>query len=96
MKNKNYKYLILLIVFVLLTNCRSDYEEKNGKIYFNWIHGGNFTKEETLVKDADAESFETIKHNVKLKLGKDKNYVFYKAQKIKGTDPKTFVQVKDY
>ncbi|MEC3907843.1 DKNYY domain-containing protein [Tamlana sp. 2201CG12-4] len=96
MRNRIYKYLILLNTFFILASCHSGYEEKEGKIYLKWIHGGDFTKEWTLIKDADAKSFETIDHNVKLKLGKDKNHVFYRARKIKDADPKTFVQVAYY
>lgn len=79
-----------------LTSCHSDYEEKNGKIYYNWTHGGNWTKESTLLKNADAKTFETIDNNINLNLGKDKNHVFKDASILEYADPSSFEQVKEY
>ena len=41
------------------------------------------SKETTLVEDADAETFEVIKNDVGLDLGRDKNYVFLELAKLK-------------
>lgn len=96
MKKYIYNLLTLTLTMITLASCHSGYEEKKGEIYFKWIHGGNWTKERTLVKGADASSFKTIKHNVNLELGKDKNHVYYRAQIFNRADPKTFVQVDNY
>jgi hypothetical protein len=53
MKNKFKYFFILLTLGVALTSCHSGYEEKDGKIYYNWIHGGNWTRKNTLLKDAN-------------------------------------------
>ena len=96
MKYSFRQLFLLLTLGVTLTSCHSGYEEKNGKIYYKWIHGGNWTLENTLVKDADAETFETIKNDINIHLGKDKNYVFKDASILEHADPKTFDQVKEY
>lgn len=60
------------------------------------MHGGNWTKENALLKDADAGTFETINNNINVHLGKDKNHVFKNASMLEYADPKTFEQVKGY
>ncbi|CAH0335208.1 hypothetical protein FVB9288_00841 [Flavobacterium sp. CECT 9288] len=91
------KYLFILLIFTIsLTSCHSGYEEKDGKIYFKWIHGGNWTRENALVKGADAETFETIDNDINIHLGKDKNHVYKDASILEHADPKTFEQVKEY
>lgn len=52
--------------------------------------------ENTLVKDADTETFETIKNDINKNLGKDKNNVFKDASILEHADPNTFEQVKEY
>lgn len=84
------------MIILLLSCCHSGYEEKDGKIYLKWIHGGNWTKEYSLVKDADAKTFQTIKHNTNLNLGKDKNNVFKDTKILEKADPMTFEQVFEY
>ena len=96
MKNPLKQLFILLTLVLALTSCHSGYEEKDGKIYYKWIHGGNWTRENTLLKDADAETFEAIDNNINVHLGKDKNYVFKDASKLEYADPNTFEQVKEY
>ena len=53
------------------------------------------SKETTLVEDADAETFEVIKNDVGLDLGRDKNYVFLELAKLKEY-PATFEQIEGY
>ena len=96
MKNKFKYFFLLLTLGGKLTSCHSGYEKKDGKIYYKWIHGGNWTRENTLLKDADAETFNTIDNNVNVHLGMDKNYVFKDASILEYADPKTFEQVKEY
>lgn len=91
------KYLLILLTFAYsLTSCHSGYEEKNGKIYYKWIHGGNWTSENTLLKNADAETFKSIDNNINVHLGKDKNHVYKDASILEHADPNTFEQVKEY
>lgn len=95
----SFKHLFIPLIFAIsLTSCGSSqgYEEKDGKIYYKWIHGGNWTRERTLVNEADAETFETIKHEINITLGKDKNHVFKDASILEHADPSTFEQVKEY
>lgn len=96
MKHYFKKLFLLLTLSVTLISCHSGYEEKNGKIYYKWIHGGNWTRENTLLNDADAETFETINNDINIHLGKDKNHVYKDASILEHADPKTFEQVKDY
>ena len=51
------------------------------------------SKETTLVEDADAETFEVIKNDVDLDLGRGKNYVFLELAKLKAY-PATFEQIE--
>ena len=84
---KSAKYFSLFLIFnIILISCNLGYEVK---VYYKWIHGGNMSKETTLVEDADAETFEVIKNDVDLDLGRDKNYVFLELAKLK-VDPATF------
>jgi len=98
MKNlpSNIALVLSLIVATLLSSCHDGYEKKDGQVYHKWFHGGNWTKEYTLIEEADAETFETIDHNLNLDLAKDKNHVFKDAAVLENADPKTFVQVKNY
>ena len=89
------KISLFLTLSIVLISCNLGYEIKDGKVYYKWIHGGNMSKEITLVEDADAETFEVIKNDVDLHLGKDKNYVFLELAKLKA-DPATFEQIKKY
>lgn len=93
----NISFIHLALIVLFITGCgHSGYEEKDGKIYHKWIHGGNWTKEYTLVEEADASTFVTIEHNLNIDLGKDKNHVFFDGTIIEGADPSTFKQVKEY
>lgn len=96
--NNFFTYLSILLVLIVVTmyGCNSGYKEKNGKIYHQWIHGGNWTRENTLIEEADAETFETIKSHINVDLGKDKNHVYRDAGVLEHADPNTFEQVKDY
>ena len=96
MKHLFKQLLYLLTISVSLSSCHSGYEVKNGKVYYKWIQGGNWTRENTLLKDADPETFETINNNIHINIGKDKNHVFEDAAIIEYADPKTFEQVKEY
>ena len=83
------KISLFLTLSIVLISCNLGYEKKDGKVYYKWIHGGQMSKEITLVEDADAETFEVIKNDVDLDLGRDKNYVFLELAKLK-VDPATF------
>lgn len=72
------------------------YKEKNGKIYHLWVHGGNWSKEFSLVEEADPSTFNTIKHGLNIDLGKDSKNVYVNASVLDGADPNSFEQVKDY
>lgn len=72
------------------------YEEKDQRMYHRWVHGGNLTKEFSLVKEAHPSSFVTINHDLKIDLGKDYKNVYMGALKIEGADPITFEQERDY
>ena len=109
---KNYSHKIVIILLLITTqSCQEKnslfledfyptnhegYVEFEGKIYHKWVHGGNWTKEYSLVEGADAATFSTIEHDLKIDLGKDKNNVYADAYLIDNSDPKSFVQVKDY
>jgi hypothetical protein len=99
---KNYEMkpiltsLNFLLILFFLTGCHSGYEEKDGKVYHKWIHGGNWTKEYSLMEEADATSFTTIKHDLNIDLGKDKNHVYKDGSIIGQANPSTFEQVKEY
>ena len=80
------KISLFLILNIILISCNLGYEIKDGKVYYKWIHGGNMSKETTLVEDADAETFEVIKNDVDL---------FLELAKLKA-DPATFEQIKKY
>ena len=96
-KSKNCLNLILLLTtLVIISGCHSGYEEKDGQVYHKWIHGGNWTKEYSLMEKADAETFRTIKHDLNIDLGKDKNYVFKDASILENADPNSFEQVAEY
>ena len=86
--------LFFLIILFFLTSCQPAYKEKDGKIYYKWIHGGNMTKENTLVNDADASSFETIINSTHFSLGKDKNHVFFNSEILENADPSTFENIQ--
>lgn len=77
--------LTLLILFTLTTSCVKYNIKDNGVYYIDWNEAKG--KEEKLLKNADKNSFESLSNDY---YGKDKNYVFYKGNKIAGADPKTF------
>lgn len=72
------------------------YQEKDGKIYHLWVHGGNWSKEYSLVEEADPSTFTTIKHDLKIDLGKDSKNVYVDATVLANADPTSFEQVKGY
>lgn len=90
------RYIQIVILLVGLSSCHSGYTEKDGKIYFKWIHGGNWTREYSLVEGADPETFSTINHSSNSYLAKDKNHVYIEASVLAYADPATFEQIKDY
>jgi hypothetical protein len=96
MNNSFRQAFTLFILSIFLISCHSGYEKKNGKVYYKWIHGGNWTRENTLMEEADVQSFKTIKHDLNIHLGKDKNNVFKDADILEHADPSTFEQVKEY
>jgi len=84
-------------ILLIIVGCgHSGYEERNGKVYHKSIHGGSWSKEFTLVEDADPKTFETIETNLSIDLGKDQFHVFIDGYVIEGADPITFEQVKEY
>lgn len=91
------KFFFYLFALLLgLSSCHSGYTEKDGKIYFKWIHGGRWTKEYSLVEGADPETFSTINHSTNSYLAKDKNHVYLEASVLAFADPATFEQIRDY
>jgi len=96
MKKSIHSSITLILLTLFLTGCQSGYEEEQGKIYYKWIHGGNWTTKKTLLKDADAASFTTIKNDLNIHLGKDSNHVFKDAFLLEHVDPDTFKQVDGY
>lgn len=84
-------YILALITIIILTGCNS--HETNGDrvyyVYWNEARGKN----KTLIKGADAETFKELEHS---EYGIDKNYVYYKAAKLKYANPKTFTSILDY
>lgn len=87
--------LLLLIVSFFFTSCQPKYEEKDGKVYYKWYHGGTMQKVSDLLPEADAATFETIKKSTLFSLGKDKNHVFKDAKILLYADPKTFECIKE-
>lgn len=96
MKSLSKYLLILLTLIPSLSSCRSGYKEKDGKIYYIWTNGGNWTRESTLLEDADAKTFEIIKAHINVHLGKDKSHVFVDGSILEHADPNTFEQVDAY
>lgn len=88
--------LTTIVLSFFLSSCHSGYTEKDGKIYYKWIHGGRWTREYSLVEGADPETFSTINQSTNSYLGKDKNHVFIGASILAGADPATFEQIHDY
>ena len=88
-------FLLIITVF-FFSSCQPKYEEKDGKIYYKWIHGGNMTRESELIVNADAGTFVILKESNLFCLAKDKNHVYKNASVLKFADPKTFEQIKDY
>lgn len=86
--------IVALVLLMLFTSCQNKYEEKDGQIYYIWVNGGTMAKENTLVKNADAASFETIKTGTKFSLGKDKKHVFFNAYVLENADPSTFINIQ--
>ncbi|MCR9228458.1 MAG: DKNYY domain-containing protein [Flavobacteriaceae bacterium] len=91
-------YISFLLSLFSFTGCQnnSGYEEKNGKVYYKWVNGGNYKTEYTLVEAANPTTFEVIKQNLKVHLARDENHVFINAKVIDGADPSSFEQIKDY
>ena len=85
------KYIYVIIVLLIFTSCsNSSFIEKDGKIYYEWYHGGRFKKQYDLVQ-ADPDSFEIITSP----FAKDKNHVFYTSIIIEGADPGTYKLIKN-
>ena len=96
MRKVIHSSIILFLFAFLLTSCTSGYEAEQGKVYYKWIHGGFWTMEKTLMKEADASSFTTIQNNLNIHLGKDRNHVFKDASSLEHADPNTFRQISGY
>ena len=88
--------VIVLIVFFWFNSCRTGYVKQQGKVYYKYINGGDWTMEKELVDSADAATFTTIKTKLNLSLGKDKDHVFKNPFILRFADPNTFEQVKEY
>jgi hypothetical protein len=88
--------VIVLILFFWFNSCRTGYVKKHGKVYYKYIHGGNWTMVSDLIDSADAATFTTIETKLNLSLGKDKDHVFKDPFILRFADPNTFEQVKEY
>lgn len=88
--------LTTIVLSFFLSSCHSGYTEKDGKIYYKWIHGGHWTREYSLVEGADVATFTTINQSTNSYLGKDKNHVYIGASVLAFADPTTFEQIRDY
>jgi len=88
---KKLQIILLLLTFI---SCNSDYESKDGKIYYVFYSFGQGGWNERIVENADTNSFETIDSNENL-YGKDKSNVYYNNEIIPGADPKTFKYIKE-
>ena len=80
-----------LVLFFFLVSCSGSYEvREEGVYYLNWNEArGN---SEFLVEDADKNTFKELNDNL---YGKDKNYVFYRGEKIEGAAPNSFKLLED-
>lgn len=90
------KILAISVTTTMVFGCHSGYEEKDGKMYHKWIHGGRWSKEYTLMEKADPNTFETIHHDLNIDLGKDDEHVYKDASILENADPHTFTQVTEY
>lgn len=85
------KYLQTLIwLTIFLTGCTGYNIEREGVYYKDWNEARGSAQ--TLLKDADPETFEILNND---DYGKDENLVFYQGTIIKGADPATFEFIDD-
>ena len=86
---------MLFLSYFLLTSCnKPTYGKKNGEVFYTFYHGGNMAYQTSLVKNADAASFETLTTSTKFSLGKDKNHVFFNDQILQNADATTFKSIQ--
>ena len=86
------RYLALIMVSTILTNC-NDHKIKENKVYYTYWNEGNGSNW-VLVKDADAKTFKEIKDHPKYSI--DKRHVYYKDKILRDADPETFIAILDY
>lgn len=91
-----FKQIICGLIAIFISSC-TGYTKKDGKVYIR--HSKILSRigvQYLEVKNADCETFEVIKNNLKIDLALDKNYVFLNTSILELADPNTFEQVKGY
>ena len=83
--------LALLLVGLGVCGCTHHDIEQGHVFYVRWNEGSGQSK--VLIPGADAATFQELDHPL---YGKDKNRVYYKANALKGADPRSFVALLDY
>jgi hypothetical protein len=97
MENTFYKLYkgIFIISFFYLVGC-SGYTKKDGKIFLRSSNEANIGVNYSELIGVDYKTFTEIENNTNIYIAKDKNYVFIDASILKGADPKSFEQIKEY
>ena len=93
MKKLSIAYLLISCIFIL--GCEGlfqGYNKKDNKVYYKHLSETTGTGE-ILVDDADYKSFKKLKD---FRFGKDKNWVFFNGQILKGADSESFILLKEY
>jgi len=79
----------------ILCSC-SGYTKKDGKVYLRSSSEAHFGVKYSELDSTDYESFEVIDNDINSDLAKDKYHVFHGTYILKGADPNTFKQVRNY
>ena len=93
MKKLSISYL--LISSILILGCEGlfqGYSKKESKIYYKRLSETTGTSE-IVVDDADYQSFKKLKD---FRFGKDKNWVFFNGQILRGADSESFILLQEY
>ena len=88
------KRLLVIIVISFFYSCNSDYELREGKVYYVFYSTTQGGWNERLVENADYNTFSFYDSN-KYIYGKDKNNIYFKEVVISGADPKTFKLIEN-
>ena len=93
MKKLSISYLLISSIFI--SGCEGlfqGYSEKESKIYYKRLSETTGTRE-IVVDDADYKSFKKLKD---FRFGKDKNWVFFNGQILRGADSESFILLQEY